>query len=103
MPEVVKGISVGAQYVSDDKDAVFMAGKIGYDADKISAYVAFSQADDQGKTNFTNFAGFGGSKAYTEAWWNFGYVTNPDATTFAGGASYDFGLAKLGVQYTSVR
>jgi len=100
--EVVKGLTIGGQYASDDKDAVFMAGKIGYDNDKLSAYVAFSQADDKGTVDFTNFGGFGGSKAYTEAWWNFGYVTRPDATTIAGGASYDLGSVKLGAQYTSV-
>jgi len=100
--EVVKGVTIGAQYASDDKDALFVAGKIGYNIDKMSAYVAFSQADDKGKIDFTNFGGFGGSKAYTEAWWNFGFVTRPDATTFAGGASYDLGSIKLGAQYTSV-
>jgi hypothetical protein len=100
--EVIDGVTVGAQYASDDEDAVFIAGKVGYDKDNISAYVAFSQADDQGTVNFTNFGGFGASKAYTEAWWNFGYVTNPDATTVAGGASYDLGSVKLGAQYTSV-
>ena len=99
---VVDGVSVGAQFANDDKDAQFMAGKIGFDKDKLSAYVAFSQADDKGKVDFTNFGGFGGSKAYTEAWWNFGYVTRPDATTVAGGASYDLGSVKLGAQYTTV-
>ncbi len=99
---VAGGVSVGAQFANDDKDAQFMAGKIGFDKDKLSAYVAFSQADDKGKVDFTNFGGFGGSKAYTEAWWNFGYVTRPDATTVAGGASYDFGSVKLGAQYTTV-
>ncbi len=101
--EVIKGLTLGAQYASDDKDAVFIAGKIGYDIDKISAYLAFSQADENGgAVDFSNFGGYGGSKAYTEAWWNFGYVTKADATTFAGGASYDLGLVKLSAQYTSV-
>jgi hypothetical protein len=100
--EVANGITVGVQYASDDDDAMLMAGKIGYDVDKVSAYVAFSQADDKGKSDFSNFGGFGGSKAYTEAWWNFGYTTKPDATTFAGGASYDLGSVKFGAQFTSV-
>ena len=99
---VIDGVTIGAQFANDDKDAQFMAGKIGFDKEKLSAYVAFSQADDKGKVDFTNFGGFGGSKAYTEAWWNFGYVTRPDATTVAGGASYDFGSVKLGAQYTTV-
>ena len=101
--DVVDGVTVGAQFANDDKDAQFMAGKIGFDKDKLSAYVAFSQADDKGgKVEFKNFGGFGGSKAYTEAWWNFGYVTRADATTVAGGASYDLGSVKLGAQYTTV-
>ncbi len=100
--DVIDGVSVGVQFANDDKDAQFMAGKIGFDKDNLSAYVAFSQADDKGKVDFTNFGGFGGSKAYTEAWWNFGYVTRPDATTIAGGASYDLGSIKLGAQYTTV-
>ncbi len=100
--DVIGGVSVGAQFANDDKDAQFIAGKIGYDRDKLSAYVAFSQADDKGQVDFSNFAGFGGSKAYSEAWWNFGYVTRPDATTFAGGASYDLGSVKLSAQYTTV-
>lgn len=101
--EVVKGLNLGVQYAMDDKDAVFVAGKIGYDIDKLSTYVAVSQADDKGgQVNFANFSGFGGSKAYTEAWWNFGYVTNADASTIAGGASYDLGSIKLTAQYITV-
>jgi len=100
--KVADGISIGAQYAFDDKDSAFVAVKAGYDVDKLSAYIAYSQADDKGTTTFTNFGGYGGSKAYTEAWWNFGFVTNPDATTLTGGASYDLGSIKLGAQYTSV-
>jgi hypothetical protein len=100
--EVTKGLTLGAQYGADDEDAVFVAAKLGYDNDKLSTYVAFSQADDKGKVDFSNFGGFGGSKAYTEAWWNFGYVTKADATTISGGASYDLGSVKLGAQYTTV-
>jgi len=100
--EVAKGLTVGVQYAQASKDSQFVAGKVGYDADKLSTYIAYSQADDKGQLDFTNYGGYGGSKAYTEAWWNFGFVTSPDATTVAGGASYDLGSVKLGAQYTAV-
>jgi hypothetical protein len=100
--EVTPGVSVGIQYGAGSSDSQFVAGKVGFDADKLSSYIAYSQADDKGKYDFTNYGGFGGSKAYTEAWWNFGFVTNPDAKTIAGGLSYDLGPAKVGAQYTSV-
>jgi hypothetical protein len=97
-----KGFSLGLQYAKGSSHSQFVAGKIGYDVDNISAYVAYSDADDKGKYNFANYGGFGGSKAYTEAWWNFGFVTEPDASTVATGISYDLGSAKVGAQYTSV-
>jgi len=97
-----KGFSLGLQYAKGSSDSQLVAGKIGYDVDNISAYVAYSDADDKGKYNFANYGGFGGSKAYTEAWWNFGFVTEPDASTVATGIAYDMGNAKVGVQYTSV-
>jgi len=104
--DVAKGITVGAQYGSvmanEGEDSSFMGLKASYDADKISAYAAYSQADADGQSNFTNYAGFGGSPAYTEAWWNFGFVTSPDAKAVAVGASYDMGAAKLGAQFTTV-
>ena len=100
--EVAKGVSIGLQYAKASKDSQFVAAKVGYDADKLSTYIAYSQADDKGSLNFANYGGYGGSKAYTEAWWNFGFVTSPDASTVAGGASYDLGSVKLGTQYTAV-
>jgi len=104
--DVAKGITIGAQYGSvmanEGEDSTFMAVKAGYEADKLSAYAAFSQADADGASNFANYGGFGGSPAYTEAWWNFGFVTSPDATTMAVGAAYDMGKVSLGAQFTTV-
>ncbi|NOZ90717.1 MAG: hypothetical protein GXO60_05485 [Epsilonproteobacteria bacterium] len=100
--EVSENITVGVQYAQGSKDSQFVAGKIGFSADKLNTYLAYSEADDKGKLSFTNYGGFGGSKAYTEAWWNFGFVTAPDASTIAGGLSYDLGSVQLGAQYTSV-
>jgi len=100
--EVTKGVTLGLQYAKGTGDSQFTAGKVGFEDDKLNAYIAYSQASDKGTKNFTNYGGFGGSKAYTEAWWNFGFVTEPDASTVATGISYDFGQAKLGAQYTSV-
>jgi len=105
--DVAKGITIGGQYGSvmadEGEDSSFMGLKAAYDANKIGAYVAYSQADSDGQSNFANYGGFGGSPAYTEAWWNFGFVTSPDAKTIALGASYDMGTAKLGAQFTSVK
>jgi len=100
--EVTKGVTVGVQYAQASADSQFVAGKVGFEDEKLSAYIAYSEADDKGKYDFTNYGGFGGSKAYTEAWWNFGFVTTPDAATIAGGLSYDLGSVKVGAQYTSV-
>jgi len=100
--EVTKGVTVGVQYAQGSSNSQFVAGKVGFEDDKLSTYIAYSEADKKGNLDFTNYGGFGGSKAYTEAWWNFGFVTTPDASTVALGASYDLNSVQLGVQYTAV-
>ena len=106
--DVMDGITFGAQYgmalANDDAqdDASVMAVKLGYDAGVAQLYAAYSQADDQGSNTFVNYAGYGASPLYTEAWWNFGYVSNPDAKAVAVGASADLNGVALSAQYTSV-
>jgi len=100
------GISVGLQYaqamanVGDDSSVV--AGKIAYDANGMGLYAAYSKAEDKGSNSFANYGGFGMSNLYTEAWWNFGFVSNPGAQTIAVGASTDMNGLALTAQYNDV-
>jgi len=106
--DVIEGLTFGAQYgmaladADNQDDASVMAVKLGYDAGVAQLYAAYSQADDQGSNTFQNYAGYGASPLYTEAWWNFGYVSNPDAQAVAVGASADLSGVALSAQYTSV-
>jgi len=107
-------ISVGAQYAAtyaqsvlatNDTDAY--AFKVGYEADALSAYVAYSyRGNDASALNIANIATGAGagsqSSLYTETYWNYGFVGQQDAETIALGASYDLGMAKVAAQYTTV-
>jgi hypothetical protein len=110
---VMDGITFGAQYAGssldipggNDTDA--WAVKLGYSADALSAYAAYSQrGDDANAIDISNIATghtLGSqSKLYTEAYWSYGYVGAQDAEAIAVGASYDLGMATLGAQYTTV-
>ena len=105
---VADGISIGLQYglAMAAKDGVddssIIAGKIAYDANGMGLYAAYSQADKDGKNNFANYAGYGMSNVYTEAWWSFGFTTKPGAKTIALGASTDMNGLALTAQYNDV-
>ncbi len=85
------GISLGVQYASrtpDQSDRTSgYALQAKYGASWYSVSAAFSQIGDKGSLNLVNLAGVygGGSKSplYTEAWWNWGYVSAPDTTSYA--------------------
>lgn len=102
------GITVGAQYAQaiadadNEDDSSIVAGKLGYNANNVNLYAAYSKADKKGSNTFANYAGYGGSKLYTEAWWNFGYVSKPGAQTVAVGAASTLSDVDLTAQYTSV-
>jgi len=133
----ISGFTLGAQYswiTADDtlvnkagdifEDSSAWAVKAGYKLDAVNLWAAYSDVDDTaaGKNAITvsntatmlSGAGWGGrgisgqSKLYTEAWWNYGYVGQAGATTFAVGADYTLGNisfmndTKLSAQYTSV-
>jgi len=104
--KVAEGITFGAQYAmamaDEGEDSSIVAAKVSYDVNGISTYAAFSKADEDGENTFTNYGGYGGSKLYTEAWWNFGYVSIPGAQTIALGASTDISGIALTAQYTGV-
>lgn len=100
----VSGFSLGLQYTgqelkasgSDTQSAY--AAKLGYEMkDTFSASVAYSQvSDDTGINVGANLDGTQ-SKLYTEAWWNYGYITQVDTAAYnvtitAPIAGYDLGL-----------
>ncbi|MCH9741462.1 MAG: OprD family outer membrane porin [Epsilonproteobacteria bacterium] len=100
------GLTAGVQYAmtmaNEGEDSSIIAGKVAYDTESMGLFAAYSKADEDGQTDFTNYGGFGMSNVYTEAWWNFGFATNPGAQAISVGASTDLaGLALTG-QYTSV-
>ncbi len=104
--DIAGGITAGAQYVKAMVDAgddsSIIAAKVGYDTKGMGLYAAYSKAEDKGTLGFANYGGFGGSKLYTEAWWNFGFASKPGAQAIAVGASADAAGLALTAQYTGV-
>ena len=94
----MEGILAGAQYTSIDvNDGVANAVGVSKDAsgtyalmlgysmkDTFTAKVAYSKTSDKGYLHGRNVAtSTGQSKLYTEAWWNYGYVTLTDTTAYS--------------------
>jgi len=86
------GLSLGAQYtgmsdtdqLTGDSNSAF-AVMAGYEMkDAFAASVAYSQTGDTetGLNVGGNLAASGQSKLYTEAWWNYGYITKHDTSAF---------------------
>ena len=104
--DVVEGVTVGLQYAqalaNTGDDSSVVAGKVAYDANGMGLYAAYSKADDKGTNSFANYGGFGMSNLYTEAWWNFGYVSKVGAQAISVGASTDMSGLALTAQYTDV-
>jgi len=101
------GIDFGAQYtglsetaqLSDNSGSAF-AVKAGYEMkDMFAVSVAFSQTgDDNTLLNVgANLAATGQSKLYTEAWWNYGYITRNDTAAFNVTASTAEALTYVGL------
>jgi len=89
---------------TSSNDAI--AAKVGYTMkDVFSVSAAFSQTGDD-TTNGVgagfNLDGYGQSKLYTEAWWNYGYITLNDTTAFNVTASTPEALtwAELALYFT---
>ena len=101
----IAGFDLGAQYAYFDNygpnTGDVWAVKAGYGMDEWNIYGAYSQTDDNVGAG-ANLATGGQSRLYTEAYWNYGFVSAADATSFAIGGNYDFGIAKIGAQYTNV-
>ena len=90
--------------LSDESNSAF-AGKIGYEMkDTFTVSGAFSQTGDKATTTSVgaNLGGSGQSKLYTEAWWNYGYITRNDTSAFNVSATTPEQLtwAQLGVYFT---
>jgi hypothetical protein len=87
----IEGILVGAQYTATDlskahptHDSISAyALMVGYEMkDTFTAKLSYSAvSDDTGVGAGYNLSGAGQSKLYTEAWWNYGQVTQADTST----------------------
>ena len=122
--QLVKGLSIGAQYANIDpkgevdnitsfygagkaKDSDAYALKLAYEGvQNLKVSAAYSDVDEDGVLNIANTATnnlvAAQSKLYTEAWWNYGYVGAPGAESVNVTAEYDAGVAKVGAYYTDV-
>ena len=106
------GILVGGQYTGQDvQDATVpnadsqsaFAGMIGFEMKNLFTIKgAYSSTDDKGPINVgANYVAQGQSKLYTEAWWNYGYITQIDTTAYNITLTADLAGWGLGAYYTS--
>lgn len=115
---LVKDLKIGAQYseMSPKGTGITVAGtkdnssayavKLGYEGvQNLKVSAAYSEVDNQGGLPIANVAtGFGQSKLYTEAMWNFGYIGAIGAEAWNAKASYDLkNVAKFCVSYTDAQ
>jgi hypothetical protein len=94
------GLSVGLS----TKDSIAMSGKIGVEVkDIVNVTAAYSQTDKKGTLNVQNTATGTQSKLYTEAWWNYGIVGMPGATSWMLNVNSDVnGMFGVFAQYTNI-
>jgi len=88
----IDGIMLGAQFAGEDLSKVaptleantVYAIMAGYEMkDTFTAKLSYSAvSDDAGRGAGSNLAASGQSKLYTEAWWNYGKITQADTTAF---------------------
>ena len=91
----IRGILAGFEYTSgkqklgNDEWSGTFAGMIGYellDEDKkeiVTIKGSYSQTSDKGSLHGANIAtATGASNIYSEAWWNYGYITRSDTTAY---------------------
>ncbi|MDQ7068524.1 MAG: hypothetical protein Q9M40_11400 [Sulfurimonas sp.] len=101
------GIIAGGQYTSLSlKDTQATALMVGYEAkDLLTATISYSYVSVNGSAAF-NTATVGGyaaqSKLYTEAWWNYGFVTQAGASTIHASVEGDVADVTLAGYYTYV-
>ncbi len=105
----LKGLTLGAQYASTDpaapasKTGSIWAAKVGYATDNgLSVSAAYSSTDTDNGAGANTATGTGASKVYTEAWWNYGYVTAKDVNAYSISAEYNAkDIADFAVYYTN--
>jgi hypothetical protein len=117
----MEGIVAGAQYtkinynkslnlpIAADSDNDAYAFKLGYEMkDVLTASIAYSQTGKETKSTLglgaaQNLATLGNnaqSKLYTEAWWNYGYVTRADTSALNVTVTGTAAGVDLGAYYT---
>lgn len=102
-----EGILAGAQFTSGkvgngDNSGTY-AVMAGYEKkDVVTVKAAYSQTSDKGALHGANVATTTNySKLYTEAWWNYGYVTKKDAHAYNVTVEGKAADVELGLYYTS--
>ena len=84
----------------NNDDATVWAVKLGGEFAGLKASASYSSVDE-GVLGFANVGG-AQSKLYTEAWWNYGYVSAPDTDSFNITAEYSWAdVADFGAYYTA--
>lgn len=105
----MNGIMAGVQYTDLDLQTKLAkvntsayAVMLGYEMkDMFTAKVSYSSIDKKHSAGF-NLAGTGQSKLYTEAWWNYGKITQADTESFNLTVTSPVnGLFDLGLYYTN--
>ncbi len=99
-------LEIGGQFAGtmvnkkNNDDATVWAVKAGIDFAGARLSAAYSSVD-KGDLGFANVGG-AQSKLYTEAWWNYGYVSAPDTDAYNVTAEYKWAdVADFGAYYTS--
>jgi len=100
----IAGFGLGGQFVYTDPDGGStgngFAVKLGYNYEGLGLSAAYSSNDDKLVTA-ANLDGTQ-SKLYTEAWWNYGRVSQPDTDSYNVTATYDLkDVANFGLYYTN--
>ena len=100
MKLVIGGQFAGTQVSGGNEDATVWAAKIGGEFGGLKLSAAYSSVD-KGDLGFANVGG-AQSKLYTEAWWNYGYVSAPDTDAVNVTAEYSWAdVADFGAYYTA--
>jgi hypothetical protein len=103
----IEGILAGAQYTALDFNHVSNTNNayslmLGYEMkDMFTAKVSYSATDKKGGAG-RNLSGTATkSKLYTEAWWNYGYITQADTESYTVSLESPVnGMVDLGLYYT---
>ena len=96
---VSKAATGGDSDALKSEDATVWAVKAGVEFKGFKVTGAYSSSD-VGNVGFANVGG-AQSKLYTEAWWNYGYVSNPDTDAYNVAVEYSWAdVADFGAYYT---